>query len=272
MTNNFGKESVLYVKTKRIKDATMIEDSYFTAPYKIAKPFYNYEQNIVNLMVMCASAGILEGDYYRINMEIGKGSAISLQGQSFTKIHQMDTGYAKQENVFHLEENAFFDYDPKPTIPFAKSNYLSTTVCHMKKGSHYIYSEILSCGREKSGEQFTFKQYKNSNKVYYDDELLFIDNQLLIPEMQKVSDTGFFENYTQQATLVYFYDNMDNSLVDRLYCILEQFNHMEAGISTTHRNGIIVRMLAYSSDYLENIIHSIRTEIYRCSPITASYI
>ncbi|MHB8062746.1 MAG: urease accessory protein UreD [Ruminiclostridium sp.] len=272
MTNNFGKESVLFVKTKLSNDITIIEDSYFTAPYKIAKPFYNYEENVAVLMVMCASAGIMEGDCYRINMEIGKGSAISLQGQSFSKIHQMNSGYAKQENYFELGENAFFDYDPKPAIPYAKANYTSSTVCYLQKGSQYIYSEIISCGRNKSGEQFAFKQYKNCNKVYYCDELLFIDNQLLIPEIQEVNDIGFFENYTHQATLAYFCDNIDSNLVERLYCIMEQFNNIEAGISTTHKNGIMVRMLAHGSDYLESIIKSIRTEIYRCRPITAFYI
>jgi urease accessory protein len=217
-------------------------------------------------MVMCASAGIMEGDCYRINMEIGKGSAISLQGQSFSKIHQMNNGYAKQENHFQIEEKAFFDYNPKPTIPFAKANYTSTTNCYMQKGAQYIYSEIISCGRDKSGEQFTFKQYKNCNKVYYCEELLFIDNQLLLPEIQEVGDIGFFEKYTHQATLAYFGDNIDSSLVERLYYILEQFNNIEAGITTTYKNGIVVRMLAYGSEYIENIFKSIRTEIYKCRP------
>lgn len=270
MANNFGKESLLFIKTKLSNNKTIIEDSYFTAPFKIAKPFYNYEDNVVNLVVMCASAGIMEGDCYRINMEIGKGSAISLQGQSFSKIHQMDKGDAKQENHFYIEENAFLDYDPKPTIPYAKSNYTSTTICYMQKGSQYIYSEIISCGREKSGEQFAFKQYKNCNKVYYYDELLFLDNQLLIPEVQQVSDIGFFENYTHQATLAYFFDSMDSDLIERLFCILEQFNNIEAGVSATHKNGIIVRMLANGSEYIENIIKSIRSEIYKCRPNTYS--
>lgn len=264
MTNNFGKESLLFVKTKLSNNITVIEDSYFTAPYKIAKPFYNHEENMANLMVMCASAGIMEGDCYRINMEIGKGCAISLQGQSFSKIHQMNNGYAKQENHFKVKENAFFDYNPKPTIPFAKANYTSTTTCSLQKGSQYIYSEILACGREKSGEQFAFKQYKNCNKVYYYDELLFLDNQLLIPEDQQVRGIGFFENYTHQANLAYFCDNMDSSLVERLFCILEQFSNIEAGISITKKNGIVIRMLAYGSECLENIFRDIRTEIYKC--------
>lgn len=272
MTNNFGKESLLFVKTKLSNNITVIEDSYFTAPYKIAKPFYDYEENMANLMIMCASAGIMEGDCYKIDMVIGEGSAISLQGQSFSKIHQMNSGYAKQENNFHIETNAFFDYNPKTTIPFAKSKFKSNTVCYLQKGSQYIYSEIISCGREKSGEQFAFKQYKNFNKVYYCDELLFLDNQVLIPEVQELNDIGFFENFTHQATLAYFYDQMDSNLIERLYCILKQFNNIEAGISNTHKNGIVIRMLANGSDCLENIIKNIRTELYRYRSITPSYI
>ena len=39
MKNKFGKESRLYIEAKVLNGKTYLEDSYFTAPYKIAKPF-----------------------------------------------------------------------------------------------------------------------------------------------------------------------------------------------------------------------------------------
>lgn len=271
--NKFGMESILSVKTGLANHRTIIEDAYFTAPFKIVRPFYDHENNVAEIMVMCASAGVMEGDSYTVTMDIGNGSAAALLGQSYTKIHGMNSGHAVQKNYFTVGENAFFDYNPKPSIPFAGSDFTSATVCHLKKGSRYVYSEILACGREKSGEKFSFRRYASQNRVYYCGRLIFLDNQLLKPDLQEVDGMGYFENYTHQATLVYFCDSMDcPATVERLWRILEQFGDIEAGISNTYQYGIAVKILACRSDYLERITACLRKEIYGCRPITAAAI
>jgi urease accessory protein len=262
----FGTDSVLNIKSKLSNNRTIVEDSFFTAPFKIVKPFYNNESNVAEVMVMSASAGVMEGDCYQINIEAGKASALSLQGQSYTKIHKMHKGYAKQLNVFKVQKDAFFDYDPKPTIPFAHSDYISETSCYLEQGSRYVYSEILACGREKSGELFRFRRYKNCNRVFYCGKLIFLDNQVLQPEIQNLSSVGFFEGYTHQATIAYFLDEMDRApVVEKLYEILQSFNNVEAGITTTYKYGIVIRLLSNGSDYLEGIVKKLRKEIYNCS-------
>ncbi len=266
--NMFGADSTLYIKTKLSNHMTIVEDSYFTAPFKIAKPFYDYGRKLANIVIMTASAGIMEGDRYSINVEAGEGSAVSLQGQSFSKIHSMKNGFALQHNNFSVEENAFFDYNPKPTIPFAGSNFVSETVCRLKKGARYLYSEILACGREKSGESFLFKQYRNCSRVYYDGRLIFLDNQLMRPETQELSGIGFFEGFTHQATLAYFHDGMDvKAIAGRIYDILEGFSDIEAGVSAAYKYGISVRILAHGSDCLENILKVIRADISGCEAV-----
>lgn len=259
----FGTESVLYVKTTLSNNRTIVSDSYFTAPYKIVTPFYNQEQNMAELMVMSASAGVMEGDCYRTDIVVGAACALSLQGQSYTKIHKMNSGHASQINTFTIEEGAFFDYDPRPSIPFGGSLFISETCCHLHRGARYIYSEILSCGRAKSGEQFAFKGYRSINKVFYCGKLVFLDNQDLRPCKQALSQVGFFEGYSHQGTLGYFSETMNRDAVtERLYKLLETFEGVEAGISTTFGPGIIIRLLGNGSDYMERIFKETRKEIY----------
>lgn len=259
----FGNESVLYIKTEFSNNITIIEDSYFTAPYKIAKPFYNFERNLAEVMVMSASAGVMEGDSYLAEVEVGRASSLSLQGQSYTKIHKMNNGYAKQKNLFYVQEDACFDYDPKPSIPFGDSDFYSESTCYLLKGAQYLYSEIVACGRDKSGERFNFKRYKSHNKVFYCNDLIFSDNQELRPDAQDLNELGFFEGYTHQATVAYFHDEMKReALLERLYGAIKEYRDVEAGISTTYKYGIIIRILANSSDYLEGITGNIRNVIY----------
>ncbi|KNY29797.1 Urease accessory protein UreD [Pseudobacteroides cellulosolvens ATCC 35603 = DSM 2933] len=144
MKNQFGKESRLLIKSKALNGKTYLEDSYFTAPFKITKPFYEDNFEIMSIMVMSASAGVMEGDIYKINVELGMESKVRLEGQSYQKIHRMKNGHALQYNRFSLEKGSLLDYSPRPTIPFKDSRFYSTTECRMAEGSAFLYSEVLA--------------------------------------------------------------------------------------------------------------------------------
>ncbi len=263
MSNNFGRDSVLYIKAKAVDGITILADSFFTAPYKIAKPFFSETNSVLNIVLMSASAGIMEEDCYQIKINLGSGSKVALHGQSYNKIHRMKQGHASQFNTFILEDGAFFDYVQKPTIPFADSRFGSTSECYLHDNSAFLYSEVLACGREKMGEHFAFKEYKNCCRVYYHGEIIFLDNQMYLPSYQSLDGIGFFEGYTHQATLAYFCDRFEDKLLDDLYGILESIQGIDFGLSKTNDFGLIVRILGHSSDKLEKILLCLREEIYR---------
>lgn len=106
---------------------TCLKDYFFTAPFKIAKPFLDEKTGVLNIIIMSASAGIMEGDCYRTRLELGTNARVALQGQSYTKIHRMQDGQASQFNQFILAEGAFLDYTQQPTIPYAGSSYQSVS-------------------------------------------------------------------------------------------------------------------------------------------------
>lgn len=261
MKNKFGKESRLYIEAKVLNGKTYLEDSYFTAPYKIAKPFFEGDDEVMSLMVMSSSAGVMEGDTYRIDAQLDKYAKVKLESQSCQKIHRMKEGNAFQYNSFNLERGAFLDYAPKSTIPFADSGFCQNTVCTLMEGAAFIYSEILTAGRVKSGEVFKFREYHSKMRVYYNKELIFLENQYLNPKEQDLEEIGFFEGFTHQASMGFFYDGINDELSDKLYEILEAMGEIQFGISKTKKYGLIVRILGNSSDSLENLLSLIRNEI-----------
>lgn len=263
MVNKFGRDSEIYIKAKNNKGFTSLDDCYFTAPCKIAKPFFNEENGMMNIIVMSASAGIMEGDCYHTKVELGVGARMALHSQAYTKIHRMQEGQATQANLFFLAPGAFLDYAPKPTIPYACSSFHSVSECYLDTGAAFLYSDILACGREKKGECFAFTEYRSCNKVYYHGELIFLDRQMLVPASQHLSGIGFFEGYTDQGTLGFFYDSVDDQLLKRLFNILEKIPNIEFGLTKTNRYGIIMRVLGNSADYLLNILNELKRTIYR---------
>ncbi|MGN1318538.1 MAG: urease accessory protein UreD, partial [Lachnospirales bacterium] len=67
MENKYGRVSKLNIKIKSNKGKTLLDDLYFTPPFKIMKPFY--EEDIMKLILMSASPGIMEGDCQKITIE-----------------------------------------------------------------------------------------------------------------------------------------------------------------------------------------------------------
>ncbi len=263
MKNQFGKESRLFIKSKALNGKTYLEDSYFTAPFKITKPFYENNYGMMSIMVMAASAGVMEGDAYKIDMELGVESKVRLESQSYQKIHRMKDGYAYQHNRFNLEKGSFLDYSPRPTIPFKDSCFCSTTECRMAGGSAFLYSEILAGGRVKSGEIFKFREYRSGIRIYYGNELIFVENQFLCPMEQNLGGIGFFEGYTHLGSLGFFHDKVDDDLIDDIYVELEAIEDLQFGISKTKKYGLVVRILENSSDKLENILGCVKSIILR---------
>ncbi|TEB15312.1 Urease accessory protein UreH [Pelotomaculum sp. FP] len=263
MVNKFGRDSELYIKAKMDSGLTCLEDYYFTAPFKIAKPFFDEKKGIMNMIVMSASAGIMEGDCYRIRLELGAGARLALHGQSYTRIHRMPEGRASQVNRFNLAAGAFLDYAQQPTIPYAGSSFQSFSECHLESGSAFLYSEIIACGRVKRGERFAFREYRNCNKVYYQGDLIFLDRQALLPGCRDLEGIGCFEGYTHQATLAFFYDNFHDQLLERLFHILAQTSDIEFGLTKTNRFGLIVRILGSSADHLDNTLAALKQECYK---------
>ena len=261
MKNQFGKESRLYLKAKVLNGKTYLEDSYFTAPFKIAKPFFEGASGVMSIVIMSSSAGVMEGDCYIIDAELGKDARVRLESQSYQKIHRMKDGNAVQYNSFDLAKGAFLDYAPRPSIPFADSSFCSNTVCRLAEGAAFIYSEILTAGRVKSGEAFRFREYRSGMRIYYDRELIFLENQFLCPQEQRLEEIGFFEGFTHQASLGFFYDQIKDDLLDMIHGMLEAMEDIQFGVSKTKKYGLIVRILGNSSDSLENILSLIRNEI-----------
>lgn len=263
MVNKFGRDSELYIKAKNLNGMTFLEDSFFTAPFKIAKPFSDEKNGVMNIIIMSASAGIMEGDCYRIKLELGAGARVALHGQSYTKIHRMQEGQASQFNQFFLEEGAFLDYAQKPTIPYAGSSFQAVSECFLKSGSAFVYTDVFACGRVKRGERFEFTEYRNCNKVYYQGDLIFLDHQVLEPGCQDLEGIGCFEGYTHQATLAFFYDNFDDQLLEVLFNILEKTSDIEFGLTKTTRFSLLVRILGGSADYLSKILFDLKLECYK---------
>lgn len=77
-------KSSLRLETDFSYGKTNIKDIYFEAPYKIMSPFV--QEDCTEVMQMCASAGMLSGDMFDLELKIGEHSNLLYTSQSYEKV------------------------------------------------------------------------------------------------------------------------------------------------------------------------------------------
>lgn len=251
--NTYGKESLLKIETELKNDKTILKDTFFSAPLKIAKPFYDEYYNMMKLCMLNVSAGIFSGDSFTIDINVNKNSRLELYTQSYSKVFQMKEGFAEQVLNINLEDGATLEYLPHPVIPYANSNYIATNVIRLKETSVLFFRDIISCGRYKRDESFKFKKFKSRTEVYLEGKLVFVDNTFLEPKYQELNTIGFYEGYTHQANVLIFNTKVDEELKNGIVEFLYSYKNIEYGATVTCKNGIIVRILGKSSEKLKMI-------------------
>ena len=122
--NQFGKISSVSLTAASRDGETILRDVRFTAPYKIMQPFRKRDGSI-QVMLLAASAGILEGDRQEFRLEVQPGAKMEFLSQSYDKIHPMHTGSASRDISVKVAAGASLAYHPQPTIPFQDSAFES---------------------------------------------------------------------------------------------------------------------------------------------------
>lgn len=237
--------SRLYLKTGFQNQRTVIEEVFFTSPLKIAKPFYH--NNYTQVMMMCASAGMLDGDIYDISLDIMPDTSLVFTQQSYTKIFKANKKGAEQNIRINVSDSAKLIFFSQPTIPFSGSIYNNFTEINLGRSSKFIMCDIISSGRLAMNEKLEFNIYRSRTAVYVENKLMFLDNQKLLADEMNLEGAGFFENYTHSG-MIYAYGYDDLKIPEK--------NNICSAV-TKAKAGICVRLFSNSSDEMVKFIETI---------------
>ena len=201
MENKFGKISRITACAALKNGKTILEDLSFTAPYKIMAPFEK-ENGGIQIMPLCASAGIMEGDSQEFSYHVKEGADLEVLSQSFEKIHKMDEGSASRTISVQVDPHAVLYYYPQPVIPFAQSSFTSTMTIHLAdETSRLFLLEIISCGRNAHEERFQYRRFASKVQIFRGQKLIYRDNTCYLPDQMPMEGIGMYEGYTHMANL-----------------------------------------------------------------------
>lgn len=270
MKNQFGQISSLHIVAESKEHQTVLSDISFTAPYKIMTPFQKKNGGI-QVMPLCASAGIMEGDHQDFTFHIKPDAELEMLSQSFDKIHKMEQGKAMRTISATVEKNGTFYYHPQPVIPFGQSAFDSVMKIDLEDmSSRYFMVEIISCGRVAHRERFSFKCFSSKVEIRRNHKLIYRDNTLYEPERMPMESLGMYEGYTHLANIFLSSSGVpekQEKLKNQIWSLLEEEESKSSlpftgGVTSLLEGDLAVRLLGCRAQQLQGICEKIK-EFYQ---------
>jgi urease accessory protein len=247
----------LHIATKLRNGITYLGKTYCTPPFKLADVREDKRDKTLQLMLMSSSPGILDGDEYRIKIELDAGCALDLQTQSYQRIFNMK-GCAVQYLDVKMQTGASFSYLPHPSVPHENASFTTRNKVYLSDNCKLIWGEVLTCGRKLNGEVFLFSKYHSITEVFMNDKLIIKENLLMQPSTINVHAMGQMEGYTHQASLICL--GYESSKED-INAFLSSQTEITYGITEVPKGGLLVRMLGQKAEQLHQCLKTIATRV-----------
>lgn len=263
--NQFGNVSQLCLSAAVRDGRTYLDDVFFTAPYKMMTPF-DKEDGGIQVMPLCASAGIMKGDVQRFEYKVAPGANMEVLSQSFEKIHKMDGGCARREVVADVGTDGILYYYPQPMIPFAGSAFESEMLIRLADDTSFLFMlDIISCGRTAREERFEYRKFASEVRVYRGEKLIYRDNTCFEPEKMPMEGMGMYEGYSHLANLFITTKNYDQArtaeLQEKIWAIIDEEEQCEGGVTRLASDDLAVRIFGNRAQILQDLAEKIKGAI-----------
>ena len=194
-SGSFGKCAYLRLGFEAQSDRSVLRTLHRRAPLLVQQALYWDEQmpGLPCVYMISNSGGILQGDRYRIEIELPAGTQAHVTTQAATKIHSMDANYATQTQQLTLGPDAYLEYMPQPLIPHASSRFVQHTCVSIDQSATLVYAEVLMAGRKYygAGELFRYDLFSSTLHAHRPDgESLFTEKFVIEPRRRSVTRLG----------------------------------------------------------------------------------
>ena len=214
--------------------------------------------SMAHLFILSPSGGILQGDRYRMDVELKNNAISHLTTQGATRIYKMDSNYATHMVTINLKNNSYLEFIPEQIIPYVNSRFYQKTELKVDDSSTVVYSETIVPGRIAMGEMFDFDVCYLKTQGSINDKIQFRDSSLLMPKEQKTNSITMFGDKTI-LTSVYLMTQKPIEKINKM--INEMFSQLPdmSGSSSMMPNnsGLSIRILGNSSEEQKTTIYEI---------------
>ena len=210
------------------------------------RPVYLNQSTIPTFYIVNVGGGYLDGDRYRMNVNVEDNAKVTLTSQGATKIYKTPSNHVEQYQTFNLKDNAYLEYVADPIIAYENAKFYQHNTFNLNNSSSLFYTDILTPGYSKTGEAFKYQYMHLINEIYIEDELVTYDNLLLNPNKQSINEIGYMEHYSHYGSAYFIHEDVNQKLIDSVYETISSYSNTfdcRVAISQLPTHGFAVRIL-----------------------------
>lgn len=211
---------------------SVLRDLERRTPLIVQQELYFDEQMPQMPCVYILSSGgpNVDGDRYEQNITVRRGACAHVSTGAATKLAEMHHDCSIMTQRFTLEDDAYLEYLPEPTIPCRHTRYACDTSIEVSPSATLFYSEIYTCGRRYYGdERFVYDVLSLSVRGSRPggDEL-FREKMVIRPYENSPLSVGAMNGYDVFANVVVL---TPESIAETVYASTEPFIDRDRGVA-----------------------------------------
>lgn len=255
MNTGFGQ---LQLTFEYLRERTRLIDCYQTPPLKASRALYVDGNHKATVYVMESSGGMVAGDHNEFKIHVKEGGAVRLKPQSATKIYpSFNDKFSCQNISIFLAEKAELEWNRDELIPYKDAKFKGVNFIQMHSTSTLIWGEIVYPGRERSGEQFQFKEFKTKLEIRVDDHCIVYDSLQLKPNIQSLREIGVLKHYNYIGSVWFISPKVKRMNEIQVVQQLMQTAEHQSGVSRLNGNGMMIRWLSNNLPLLKKEMESV---------------
>ena len=255
MSNNkYAGEFEIVLEKKN--ENTVISEKRFDGLIKLSPTIHLDSEKISTYFIVGLGGGYVEGEKYKYSINLKEDSRSIITTQASTKVYKCVHGEkTEQETLINLEKNSILEYITDSVILYKDAIYKQVNNIYMDESATLIYSDGITSGWSKEGEDFQYSNVQLKTSVYVNNKIVLLDNLLVNPREDDVTKLGFFEGYQNFGTLLVINKNINGKIIEELRNNIKNLNlPICFGISELEVNGFVLRALGNLSQNIESAI------------------
>ncbi len=212
------------------------------------------------VFIQAVSAGVLQGDRVRIEIDVGPGARVLVTTQSSTKVFQMAANYASQRIDVKVGPDAYAEVLMDPLIACTGARLYNEVNLEVDPTGTLVYDEHLTPGRVAHGESWQFDHlYSRMRCSRPNGELIAADTNVLTPKKNPVTTPGLFGEHSDMGVMYVIAEHHPGcaSLADAMHDSLQDLDDVIGSASVLPSGvGAHARALGMSTSRTERAMHA----------------
>ncbi|OPX50092.1 urease accessory protein UreD [Clostridium thermobutyricum] len=230
-------------------------------------------EEISTYFLIQIGGGYVEGEKFLNNIEVKENARAIVTTQASAKIYKCENKLETyQKTNIKLDKNSILEFVTDPVILYKDAKYKQENNIYMDETSTFIYTDGITSGWSPDGQDFKYDRAKLQTNLYYNGELVLLDNLVMEPAKYDISHIGYLEGYLNFGTLLVVDKKIDKKFIEEMRKELENVDlDVNFGVSSLEVNGFILRVIGNMTQDIEKVIsicHDyVRKELFNSIPL-----